>query len=210
MRNTAHMGHHRVQGSRSGFTLIETMIAMTVFLLIAINVNLVVGAGRSAATAGAFMMRIEDELHLTLDRMSLALMAADSREVDGPGQIPLSSGSVRFQTALGLNDGNVVHGPLEDVRWLPTAGGEGMIEWRENPGDATERSVVWSKHVPVAFESEVLNNLRDDNRNDLNDEGGLAFTQLGRTLNIHLTVAREDEDGREHTTSKRNVVTCRN
>ncbi|QDV07118.1 hypothetical protein Poly30_26370 [Planctomycetes bacterium Poly30] len=183
---------------------------MTVFLLITVNVNLVVGAGRSAATAGAFMMSIDDELHLAIDRVSLALMAADSKEVDGTRIAPLSSESVRFQTALGMNDGNVVHGPLEDVRWRPTANDEGEIQWRENPGDALERAVIWSKHVPIAFEAEIPNNGTDDNHNNLDDEGGLAFTMLGRTISIHLTVAREDENGRELSRNKRSVITCRN
>lgn len=202
--------HARRHLTVSGFTLVEALIAMTVFLLITVNVNLVVGAGRSAASAGAFMMSIEDELHLTIDRVSLSLMAADSSEVDGPTLAPISSESVRFQTSLGMNDGNVVHGPLEDVRWLPTDADEGRIEWRENPGDALERKVVWSKHVPIAYEAEILNNLTDDNRNDLRDEGGLAFTMLARTISIHLTVAREDEDGHELSSAKRSVITCRN
>ncbi len=195
---------------RAGFTLVEALIAMTVFLLIAVNVNLVVGAGRSAASAGAFMMSIEDELHLTIDRMSLALMAADSKEVDGLSSAPLSSETVRYQTALGMNDGRVVHGPLEDVRYIRTAGNEGRIEWRENPGAETEWSVVWSKHVPIAYKAEILNNFEDDNQNDLRDEGGLAFTMLGRVISIHLTVARDDEDGRELSRKKRSVITCRN
>lgn len=198
------------RGAASGFTLIEALIAMTVFLLITVNVNLVVGAGRAAASTGAFMMSIEDELHLTVDRMSLALMAADSREVDGVTTAPISSESVRFQTSLGMNDGNVVHGPIEDVRWLPTTNDEGRIEWRENPGAPLERSVVWSKHVPIAYQAEILNNLEDDNGNDLQDEGGLAFTILGRMISIHLTVAREDEDGRQLSRNKRSVITCRN
>ncbi len=196
--------------AQAGFTLIEVLIAATVFLLITLNVNLVVSAGRSAATAGAFMMSIEDELHLTIDRVSLALMAADSREVDGPPLAPASSETVRFQTALGLNDGRVVHGPVEDVRWMRTTSDEGQIQWRENPGDTTERSVVWSNHVPIAFQAEILNNFDDDNENDLRDEAGLAFTMLGRTIDIHLTVAREDDTGHELARNKRSVVTCRN
>ena len=200
----------RAGSQRSGFTLIEVMIATAVFLLITLNVNLVVGAGRAAATTGAFMMSIEDELHLTIDRMSLSLMAADSKEVDGPPQAPLSSDSVRFQTALGTNDGLVVHGPVEDVTFLRTSAQEGKIEWSEDPGGAAERSVVWSNHVPIAYQAEILNNFADDNDNELQDEGGLAFTRLGRTINIHLTVARQDESGHELARNKRSVVTCRN
>ncbi len=195
---------------RGGFTLIEVLIATTVFLLITLNVNLVVGAGRSAASAGAFMMSIEDELHLTVDRMSLALMAADSKEVDGLQNAPLSSESVRFQTALGTNDGLVVHGPVEDVSFLRTSNNEGKIEWSEDPGGLGERSVVWSNHVPIAYQAEVLNNFTDDNENDLQDEGGLAFTMLGRTIDIHLTVARQDDSGHELARNKKSSVTCRN
>ena len=195
---------------QAGFTLIEALIAMTVFLLITLNVKLVVGAGQSAASAGAFMMSIEDELNLTVDRMSLALMAADSSEVDGYGLAPVSSETVRYQTALGMDDGRVVHGPLEDLRYIRTAEDQGRVEWRENPGTDEEWKVVWSKHVPIAHKAEILDNFEDDNGNDLQDEGGLAFTMLGRVISIHLTVAREDDDGRQLSRNKRSVITCRN
>ncbi|MEM8709530.1 MAG: prepilin-type N-terminal cleavage/methylation domain-containing protein [Planctomycetota bacterium] len=195
---------------RAGFSLVEVIIAISVLVLIAVNVGMVSRVGRSAAESGVLMLRVDDELHLTMDRISLALMAADSEEVDGLAAAPLPSDWVQYQAALGTNDGEVVHGPVEDVSWRPAGDGNGTVQWRERPDEETERQIVWSKHVPIAYQSEILENLEDDNGNDLLDEAGLAFTKDARTINIHVTVEREGEDGRSHSTHKKSVITCRN
>lgn len=195
---------------RAGFSLVELIIALSVLVLIAVNVGMVSRAGRSAAESGVLMLRVDDELHLTMDRISLALMAADSDQVDGLAQAPLPSDWVQYQAALGTNDGEVVHGPIEDVTWKPAGDGNGTVQWRERPDEAEERKVVWSKNVPVAYQAEILENLEDDNGNDLLDEAGLAFTKEARTINIHVTVERKGDDGRPHSTHKKSVITCRN
>ena len=193
-----------------GFTLIEVTISLAVFVLIAVNVGLLTSAGKSAAESGVLMMRIDDELHLTVDRISLALLAANASEVDGLTAAPLPAVSVRYQAALGTSDGQVVHGPMEEVAWVPTRSGLGSVHWSEQPEDGEERRVTWSKNVPIAYKAELPGNFKDDNTNGLLDEAGLAFTMSSKTISIHVTVEREDEDGQLVSTQKKSVITCRN
>ena len=196
--------------ARAGFTLTEVTIGLAVFLLIAVNVALLTKAGRSAADSGVLMMRVDDELHLTVDRIGLALLAADSNQVDGLTPAPLPSASVRYQASMGASDGEVVYGPLEEVSWVSAKAGKGSIQWREQPEDRPERSVVWSKNVPIDYKAELPNNVEDDNQNGLQDEGGLAFTMDAKTISIHVTVEGESEDGLLMSTQKKSVITCRN
>jgi hypothetical protein len=203
--------HRRLQASgRAGFTLVEVTISLGVFVLVALNIGLLTKAGKSAAESGVLMMRVDDELHLTVDRIGLALLAADASEVDGLTPAPLPSSSVRFQASLGTNGGEVVYGPVEEVAWLPTQEGMGSVWWRERPENEAERRVTWSKHVPLAYKAELPENFADDNENGLIDEGGLAFTMAAKKISIHVTVERKDEDGKLMSTQKKSVITCRN
>lgn len=195
---------------KGGFTLVEVIIAFAIFVLISINVGMVTNAGRAAATTGTFMMTLEDELHLTVDRISLALMAADSSAVDGPAMKPLSSENVSFQTNLGLEDGQVVHGPLEEIEWLPIADEDGRVVWRERPNELGQRQMVWSNSVPQVYQGEVASNGIDDNQNDIEDESGLAFTMDGARVDIHVTVERTDDKGVRRPMSRTTQITCRN
>ncbi len=196
--------------TRAGFTLVEVSISLTVLVLIAVNVGLLARAGTSAADSGVLMMRVDDELHLTVDRIGLALLAADASEVDGLTAAPLPSSSVRYQAALGTAGGEVIYGPVEEVAWNPTQQGLGSVLWRERPDEEAERRVTWSKNVPIAYKAELLENFTDDNENGLRDEAGLAFTMASKRINIHVTVERTDKEGQLVSTQKRSVVTCRN
>lgn len=196
--------------SSGGFTLVEVIVASAILVLVSVNVWMVTKAGRSAAATGTFMMTLEDELNLTVDRISLALMAADSAAVDGPQMKPLSSETVSFQSNLGLEDGSVVYGPVEEIQWLPVEQLDGRVVWRERPAEPEERELIWSNSVPQAFEDEVPDNGVDDNANEIEDERGLAFTMDGARVDIHVTVERVNEHGRRQPVSKTTQVTCRN
>lgn len=195
---------------RAGFTLVEVLIAFTVLVLLGLNTAMVTKAGRSATRAGMAINGIDDELHLTLDRISLVLMAARSDDVEHVYEAPLPSSFVRYQTSLGTQDGMVIRGPVEDIEFVPTGEERGKIQWSELHDEDRRRSVVWSKNVPAAYQAEVLRNLKDDNRNDLLDEAGLAFTKTSDTISVHVTVERVDSEGHSYSTHKRSLIKCRN
>lgn len=195
---------------RAGFTLVETLVALTIFALVAVNIAVVLRAGRAAAATGTFMATLSDELNQTVDRIALALMGADAAALDGPQLKPLSSEYVRFQACLGVEEGSVVHGPIEEIEWAASTDESGRILWRENPESAEERRVVWSSAVPHTYMHEVAGNGVDDNGNAIEDEGGLAFTMDGARVDIHVTVERVGQDGERRPMQRTQHIFCRN
>lgn len=195
---------------RAGFTLVEVLIAVTILALVAANTAMILRAGRAAAASGAISAAVSNELNLTIDRIALALMGAKAAAVDGPQLKPLSSESVRFQACLGIEEGDVIVGPEEEITWMATQGEFGKILWRENPEETTERRIVWSNAVPSSYMDEIAGNGIDDNGNEIEDEAGLAFTMDGERVDIHVTVERVGDDGRTRPMQRTQHIFCRN
>ena len=154
------------------------------------------------------MLTLNDEADMTFDRISLAVMSSSADNVYPVAVAPGFTSEISYSVSLGVEDGRVVLSPPESIAWLETLRG-GRVIWSQNPGDAEERSVVWSNWVPELFEDEVAN-AEDDNANGLTDEGGLAFDMVGERVNIHLTVERQNPDGQLVPISRFLQVTCRN
>ena len=200
--------------TRSGFTLLEVILAVGIFALISVNVILVSKTGSAAARGGALLTTLSGELDLTLERMQLALMAANAEEVQSVSAFPLYSNRVDFAIDIGVDNGSVVLGDPERIEWSPTTQQDGSVVWTRNPDDpAVERAITWTRAVPPAFEDETLGNGADDNQNGLFDEGGLAFTipdENQDMLEIFLTVERANKEGERVPMSRTVRVTCRN
>lgn len=132
----------------AGFTVIEVMIGIAIMALILVNIHLVSKSSTEAVRSGALRSSLNDELELTLDRITFALMAAQDEEIEGPLAAPLSSGFVRFATVLGRDaEGGVVVGSTEQISWLsheaaamgeldPGIGGDGESGGGESSGSA--------------------------------------------------------------------------
>jgi len=210
-----------VAGRSSGFTVLETVIALTILTLILANVHMLSNSGADIARSGALRSSLENELEMTLDRITFALMAAEDAEIEGPVPAPMPSTFVRFASVLGRDAaGNVLMSPTEEISWALHAADEpapgtagrdprkqalyqritregGRVAWTEDADAAAEESrrITWSNAVPLAYMGEVQGNATDDNGNDLLDESGLAFARDGGQIQVFLTVERLDERG---------------
>lgn len=198
----------RVARRKAGFTLLELMIALTIMALVAVNVTMVTRTGSQAARSGAFWQTLNDEADQTLDRISLALMSSDAENLYPVAVAPLYTNEVTYNVSLGVEDGEVIESPPEAITWEQIED-RGRVQWCENPGLPSERSVTWSNWVPMFFAEETFNGT-DDNGNVLVDESGLAFDMQGELVNIHLTIERQGPDGEWTPTTRRIQVTCRN
>lgn len=224
--------------SRAGFTLLEVIIAITILALILVNVQLVSKSGTAAARSGAMMSSLENELEMTLDRITFALMSAQDEEIEGPLPAPVPSSFVRFASVIGRDaEGNVLMSPTEQISWVahdgtPTASGGsgvggkgdpqqtggsgrvtlegGRVTWVEDSDAAASRKVTWSNAVPLVYEGEVDGNAEDDNENGLLDEAGLAFARDGSQVQVFLTVERVDEKGTKRPVQRSLRVAPRN
>ena len=63
---------------RSGFTLVEVLIASVIIALISVNIAMVARTGSQATANGLVHELLDSELDLTLDRIKLALMSAST------------------------------------------------------------------------------------------------------------------------------------
>lgn len=214
--------------SRSGFTLLEVTIVLVILALLAANVRMVSESGAAAVRSGAMRSSLENELELTLERITFALMSAQDSEIEGPVPAPMPSSFVRFAAVLGRDaSGNVLTGPTEQIAWSPhnVEDGEmgrtaqlntsvtregGRVLWTENADIEETRRITWSNAVPDAYMGEVDGNAEDDNGNDLLDEGGLAFARDGSEVRVLLTVERIDERGRRQPVERSLRIAPRN
>jgi len=202
---------------RTGFTLIEVMIALVIFGLITLNLSMVAKASSAAYGTGVFSSVLEDQADLTMDRLSLALMSSSAKQLQPIPPVPNSTPTINFQESLGVQEGQIVLGDPEQIEFVPGVdGGPGQIVWRENPGAPNERSAVWTSWVPLLQGNEKnpdkaeLANGVDDNGNGLVDEKGLAFEPQGAKVGIFLTLERTNSQGQKFVKTRQTVVTCRN
>jgi prepilin-type N-terminal cleavage/methylation domain-containing protein len=215
---------HAMRSARGGFTLLELTIGLVILALLAANVRIVSESGAAAVRSGAMRSSLENELELTLERITFALMSAQDAEIEGPVPAPVPSSFVRFAAVLGRDaSGNVLTGPTEQIAWAPHngAGGStpvntsvtregGRVLWTENADIEVTRRITWSNAVPTAYLGEVDGNAEDDNGNDLLDEGGLAFARDGSEVRVLLTVERIDEKGRRQPVERSLRIAPRN
>lgn len=196
--------------SRTGLTLIEIMAAITIMALVMINIQMVSKTGHDAARSGVLKAQLDNELELTLDRITLALMGTSQEEVEGPAMAPASSDWVSYSKLLGQEGGLPVMSDPESIEWNPSGRASGTVLWRQDPDGAAEREVTWSRSVPSAYTGEIAGNGKDDNGNGIRDEKGLAFTRDGDQLEILLTVEHYDDQGNPERVDRTFKVTCRN
>lgn len=196
------MGHRR-----AGFTLLELVIALTILGLIGANLGMVMRTSEKAAETDRILSELDGQADQTIDRIGLALMSAAAPELDPNQLAPLNSHRIDYRASTGVDGGGAMTlGPEERIELITDSG---QVVWRENPGAAAERSIVWSNHVPEFLEDEELNGF-DDNANIVIDERGLSFNVQGEQVVIHLTLERTDSSGRLFQKTVEQRVTCRN
>lgn len=196
-----------LRSARSGWSLIEVALASTFTIGVFAKAAFVMESALGLASDETASMHYEDQARRVMDRIGLAIMGSD-RDTLVPQIEELHTNSIRYSFSLGLEDGEVVWSAPEEIRFQ-NAAGTGAIEWRENPGAAEERRVVWSNLVSPLLEGEEINGL-DDNGNGLIDEDGLSFVLEGNRIVVRLTLRRPEVDGRLVEQSVEHVVYCRN
>jgi prepilin-type N-terminal cleavage/methylation domain-containing protein len=193
---------------RSGFTLIEVMIAITILGLVIGNVYMVLGDSSKAFGSQTTVFEAETQARRTLDRIALAVVGASRATLFQTPAAPASTPELNFTTSQGLQDGAILEGNPQRIS-LANTGGFHQVTWAENPGTESERKSVWTKFAAEFLEGEELNG-EDDNGNGLIDEKGLNFVLEGNSVLVQLTIARKTSDGTWITRTLEARVTCRN
>ncbi|MEX1024877.1 MAG: prepilin-type N-terminal cleavage/methylation domain-containing protein [Planctomycetota bacterium] len=169
-------------GRRSGVSLIEVLIAMSLFAVIIGKASEVFRSTRAVASSGISSMMVEDEARIVLDRIALAVMSSNRGSL-APQLAPGHSTEINFQISRGVEAGVAA---WNDPARIVLGGAAGnQVQWIQSVGLPEERTVVWTNDVQPLFGGELANGL-DDNGNGLVDEPGLSFLIEGNKVTIRL------------------------
>ena len=188
-----------------GFTLLETLLAFTLFGIIAYRVAVVMSDAVGASNQVSTDTFVDDHAQKVLRQIAVAIMSSDRQSLDPATPSPLGTDDIQYRVQLGIEDGVVIWSDPEEIA---LADAEEQVYWSQNPETADETRVVWTNLVSPFLEGEIPNGM-DDNGNGLIDEKGLSFTVDRNAITIRLTLDRVVA-GRVITKTVETTVTCRN
>ncbi|MEM7307205.1 MAG: hypothetical protein AAF682_11075 [Planctomycetota bacterium] len=196
----------RLLHSRSGATLVEVILAITLLAVIAYQGVTVLSSATEASTEDTAEVMLEDQAEVVLERIAKAILGSSRESLQPAADAPFTTEDLRYQVHLGIEDGEVVWSDpemigLEDVN-------ESKLFWASNPDEADSQRVVWTNLVRPYLEGEIPNGM-DDNGNGIIDEKGLSFVVDRRAVTIRLSLARQTDDGEPIVTTVQTTVTCR-
>jgi len=166
-----------------GFTLLELLIAGTIFLVALAVVYAVTAESTDTARVGTNAGTLEGQASRALHRIAGELVAAGLDTLEPPD--PQGVSSLTFRASAGADGATIQWGPRQSVFLRG-----GHVVWIRDIDDPVQEVVLCGSVRPLA-EGETANGV-DDNGNELADEEGLSFELSGRTLTIRLTVERKD------------------
>jgi len=195
-----------VRNRRAGMTVTELAISMVLLVVVGFKSAMLLGMAADADSENTTRITLEDQAMRLVDQVSFAVMGANRATLFPDPESPTYTETVSYEVSLGVEDGVVVWSDKEEIRMAVEAE---QVVWSSNPGEANERSVVWSNLVRPFLEGELPNGI-DDNGNGLVDERGLNFTLQGNTVQIRLTLERVNAEGERIEETVETLVTLRN
>ena len=192
--------------TRAGFSLLEMMIVIGILGIALGGIAMIVQTSGEAFSAGSSRMLLEGKGNRSLARVTELLRSAERATLAPALNAPASAPTVDFRDCLGAEVGGVAFGETQRIR-LDAAGD--AVEWTEDLGLPSERTVVICRGVPDLLEGEILNNL-DDNANGLVDEPGLCFAFEDGAMTIRMTLESDLAGGASTARTFEGHVFCRN
>ncbi len=222
-RAATSLGTERRRGS-SGFTLIEMLFSLSLFVVLMFSVHQVVTQSSGAYRATRASARLEDKVRQGLSR-AVAEVYRSGRGVLNPDPTGnFGTESLGFQQLVGVVDGVPDFGVEQhrlvleyDPRELDDGvdnDGDGLIDegqlvFVRYEGEGRENRVVLCKDVRELLEGEIEDG-DDDNGNGVSDERGFNIHRIGDVLTLRLSVEGLDPDGRVLTRTLTTSVLLRN
>lgn len=199
--------------SRSGHTLVEVIIAVTLMAIFLGAVGLISMRTSDAFQEGSRAAALDTGLHRAVELIARELEDAGSDQIDPLPTAPLGTSSLDFKAVDSYVDG-IVWGPARRIAWEREPGelddgldndgdsliDEGRVVWCELPDQPDERRRVLVGGVMELDSGESANGA-DDDADGLIDERGLAFVMEGNVLRVQLSIQGVDEDGHVRTRS---------
>ena len=204
---------------RSGFSLIEVMIAITMLGVIAGSIALVTRSSSKAFSTAASAAEVETQAHRAMQQIKDLVKGSVSTLVNPTPASPFNTEQITFQRATGYVAGAPVADLPEQIllEYMPGEVDDGIDN--NGNGHADEGQVVWIrtdgtrvvlvKYVREYLEGEAFN-LVDDNGNGLDNERGFCMDFDGNTVNVRLTIERRNDQGIRLTSTVESAISFRN
>lgn len=193
--------------SRSGFTLLEVLIAFTLVVILLFNAAQLISTASKAGDHTAKQQELDQLADQTINRIALALMAANEERTLPANSAPFNSDLINYETSLGVEDGKTVWSEPERIA---LEANDDLVSWFRSPETPDVLKIVWGKHVSEMQIDELGGNNADDNGNVLIDEKGLSFNIDRSSVQINLTLRQVLIDGTELSASTKTRVAFRN
>lgn len=197
------MAGHRTRG---GFSLLEMTVVVGILGVALGGIAMIVRTSGEAFSAGSSRMVLEGKGNRSLARVTELLRAAERATLAPALAPPASAATIDFRDCLGPEIGGITLGETQRLR---LGAADDTLEWVEDLGLASERTLVICRGVPDLLEGELLNNL-DDNGNGLVDEPGLCFAFEDDALTIRMTLEANLPGGTSLARTFEGQVFCRN
>ena len=195
--------------TQAGFSLVEMVVAVSIFFLVIAGVSIVGDASDRAYRTGTTTAQLEAQAAQAIGRIVAELSIAGIDTFVTPPTAGIPSAQLEYLKAVGLVDGEVQWTPLRRLRREYEAGeiddgldnnGNGLVDeccvvLTENLGLSDERRLVLTRWVPELLVGEVANGV-DDNGNGLVDEPGFCVERAGEAFVVRLSLQRRDAHGR--------------
>ena len=162
--------------TRAGFSLLEMMIVIGILGTALGGIAMIVQTSGEAFSAGSSRMLLEGKGNRSLARVTELLRSAERATLAPALNAPASAPTIDFRDCLGPEVGGVAFGETQRIR-LDAAGD--AVEWTEDLGLPSERTLVICRGVPDLLEGETLNNL-DDNAERPGRRAGPVLRVRGR------------------------------
>ena len=188
-----------------GFTLVEVLIASTIFIAALAIVYGITAESTDTARVGTNAGTLEGQASRALNHIANEIVAAGVGTLEPPE--PDGDSSLTFCKSNGADGATILWGPRGSLGLRATAHGRELV-WVRDVDDPVQEVVLCGSVRPYA-EGESPNGV-DDNGNGLVDEEGLSFQLSGRTLTIRLTLERKDRAVGLLTRTVSTSVTLRN
>lgn len=201
--------HHHRSSARAGFTLVESLIAVSLLGVLFLAVLQTSSRASDAFDEGGVEHELWTRTQRALERIAREVELADAGILAGTISDPLGVDTVTFQVPVGFAGAEVQwSGPLRIALELEPGelddgidnDGDEFIDERRivrtsELGAPEEQRLVLVAGVAELQDGESANGL-DDNGNLLIDEPGLVFSEDEGLLTIRLTCQSRDEGGR--------------
>ena len=176
---------------KSGFSLVETLIAVSLMVILFVKLTMVVNEASRAHRRESVSMALEDQAQQVIDRISYAIIGSDPDEFFPDPSAPFFTPQLQYRVSMGVEDGEPV---WSDPEIIGLAADPSQLFWGQNVGQPGEQTVIWCRRVAQFFESE-LSNGADDNaqRSDRRDGAQLRARPQQRH---HPVDAGAPESGR--------------